>query len=163
MDTSLLATRRPDAQPDEHTRVGADDIAAEPPRPETMTRVRRPGRLRRWGTRVLAVVGVLALIGVATGAVADFRDFDRTSGGYEAPYTGWSGTPVDWQAGIVTETGFIKPGHILDVHLDCTSGMVSFGAFGTGATADWRAVSPRAIAVHKPREACRAEGFAPQF
>ncbi|MGL4742835.1 MAG: hypothetical protein ACRCXL_00395 [Dermatophilaceae bacterium] len=164
MDTSSLTAGRLYAGSDEHARrVDANDADVAPPRAETAADLRRPGRLRRWGTRTLAGVGALALVGVGVGAVADFRDFDRTSGGYEAPYTGWTGTPVDWQAGITTETGFIKPGHVLDVHLDCTSGMVSFGTFGTGLTVDWRTVSPRAIAVHKPREACRAQGFTPQF
>lgn len=32
-----------------------------------------------------------------------------------------------------------------------------------GITIDFRKVSPRAIAVHQPREACRAEGFTPRF
>lgn len=122
---------------------------------------RRLDRSRRWGVRALAVVGAVALGGTAVGAVSDFRDFDRTSGGYEAPYTGWTGTPIDWAAGGVTTTGFHKPGSVIDVDLDCTTGMVSFSAFG--ASVEWREVSDRAIAVHKPREACTEAGFTPQF
>ncbi len=103
----------------------------------------------------------MALTGTAVGAVSDVRSFDRTSGGYEAPYTGWTGTPIDWTDGGVTRTGFYKAGAVVDTALDCTTGMVTFHAFG--ASYDWRPVSERAIAVHRPREACAAAGFTPRF
>jgi hypothetical protein len=110
---------------------------------------------------VLAAVGVIAVVGLALGLIADVDGFDRTRGGYEPPYTGWTGTPIDWSAGGVTATGFVLPGYVTDLRLDCTSGMISVEAFG--AVLDIRVVSDRAIAVHRPREACEAEGFDPAF
>lgn len=123
---------------------------------------RRPlERTRRWITRSFAVVGVLAVVGVSAGVVNDYLDFDRTSGGYEAPYTGWTGTPIDWSVGSVSATGIHKDGTIVDIDVNCTTGMVSFSAFGQSV--DWRKLSARAIAIHKPREACQDAGFSPEF
>lgn len=127
---------------------------------DTLSR-RRLDRTRRWGTRILAAIGALAVVGTGAGVVRDVLDFDNTTGGYEAPYTGWTGTPIDWAAGGITRTGFHKPGSVVDVDLDCTTGMVTFTAFGLSY--DWRQVSDRAIAVHRPREACTAAGFTPRF
>lgn len=129
--------------------------------PATTAAPRRLDRARRWGVRTLAAIGAVAVVGTGVGVVGDVLAFDRTSGGYEAPYTGWTGTPIDWAAGGVTATGFHKPGTVVDVDLDCTTGMITFSAFG--ASYDWRQVSERAIAVHQPREACTDAGFAPRF
>lgn len=109
----------------------------------------------------LAIIGAVAILGGSIGVIFDYQDFDRTSGGYDAPYTDWTGTPIDWNAGAVTSDGFYKPGRVIDVSLNCTSGMVTFHAFGFAQ--DWRKVSPRAIAIHQPRQACEAADFEPQF
>lgn len=115
----------------------------------------------RWTTRVLAVVGALALVVTVVGAGLDLREFDRTRGGYEPPYEGWTGTPIDFSAGAVTSTGFLDPGRVLSTTLDCTTGMIAMVVLGVGT--DYRVVSPRAIAVHRPREACVEAGFDPRF
>lgn len=124
---------------------------------------RRPrlAAVRRWTTRVLATIGAVGLIGLAVGLVADYRSFDGTRGGYEPPYTGWTGTPIDWDAADVTDEGFRKQGYVMDVAVDCTTGLITFELFG--ASYDWRPFSGRALAVHQPREACAAAGFSPRF
>ncbi|MDN3523556.1 hypothetical protein [Halomonas ramblicola] len=40
--------------------------------------------------KVLALFGALML-----GVIADIRSFDETRGGYEPPYTGFTGEPID--------------------------------------------------------------------
>lgn len=128
--------------------------------PSTSER-RLRGRVARLVASVLAVVGALAISAGVAGFVSDGLQFDRTSGGTEAPYTDWTGTPVDWSAADVTDTGFRQPGRIVSFAANCTTGMVSFEAFGF--TYDWQQFSPRALVVHRPREACVAAGFTPQF
>ncbi len=98
---------------------------------------------------------------VAAGAIADFRSFDRTKGGYDPPYTGYTGEPTDWSEGTVTAEGFFRDGYVLDVYANCASGMITFGLLGMKIP--FRKFSPRAIAVHKPREACAEQGFTPVF
>ena len=115
----------------------------------------------RWGVRVLAVIGALSLVVTLVAATLDVREFDRTRGGYDPPYEGWTGTPIDWDAGAVSATGFLDPGRVIDTELDCTSGMIT--AVVLGVSIDFRVVSPRAIAVHRPREACVDAGFSPEF
>jgi len=124
---------------------------------------RRPrlARLGRWTRDVLAVAGALALLVTLVAAVLDVRAFDQTRGGYEPPYEDWTGTPIDWTAGAVTSTGFLNPGRVVDTQLDCTTGMLGFSVLGVSV--DYRVVSARAVAVHRPREACTDVGFDPQF
>jgi hypothetical protein len=113
------------------------------------------------------VVGAFAALGLALaaflvgGVIADGLSFDRTSGAYEPPYTGYAGEPIDWKAAHVTEEGFFKDGYVVDLYVDCTAGMVSFEVYG--GRWDWRELSGRALVVHEPAEACRSEGFTPGF
>jgi hypothetical protein len=118
-------------------------------------------RARRWTVRVLAGIGLIAIVGTGLGAARDISQFDRTTGGYDPPYTGWTGTPVDWTTTAQTSTGFYKAGDVIDFEVNCTTGMVTFHALGM--TYHWRPLSPRAIAVHRPREACTTAGFTPTF
>ena len=136
---------------------------------ETTTRANGGGP-EKWGrlTRVrplavgtLAVVGLVLAALLVGGVIADGLSFDRTSGGYEPPYTGYTGEPIDWEAAHVTEEGFFKDGYVLDLYVDCTTGMVSFEAYGRRW--DWRELSGRALVVHRPAEACESEGFRPDF
>jgi len=115
----------------------------------------------RWTIRALALVGALALVLTGLGAADDLQEFDQTRGGYDPPYEGWTGTPIDWSAGAVTSTGYLNPGRIVSTTMDCTSGMLTFVVLGVEL--DYRVVSGRALAVHKPREACADAGFDPQF
>lgn len=110
-----------------------------------------------------AVLGLVLSLAVVTGLVLDIASFDRTSGGYEPPYTDYTGEPIDWDnETYVTNTGMVGTGYVLDIHVDCTNGMISFEVLSV-ATVNYRELSDRAIAVHGPREACQERGFEPQF
>lgn len=119
---------------------------------------RRPWRVLVNGFAVLGVVLTGLLI---AGLVADGLSFDRTQGGNEPPYTDYTGEPIDWSATYVTDEGFFKDGYVLDLYVNCTTGMVTFEVFQQDW--NWRELSGRALVVHKPAEACRAAGFEPEF
>lgn len=95
------------------------------------------------------------------GIALDVSDFDKTRGGYEAPYTEFTGDPVNWLLMDKTQTGLVKRGHIINVHVNGTSGMISFEVFRQSV--NFRPFSERALIVHRPREALMAMGFRPQF
>jgi hypothetical protein len=118
-------------------------------------------KLKYVAVRAFAVVGIAATGSFAGGLASDLRAFDRTRGGYELPYTGYTGTPTDWSVADNTRSGMAYRGRILNVLVDCTTGMISFQWFGLEKP--FRKFSPRALVVHKPREACRERGFEPQF
>jgi hypothetical protein len=135
---------------------------------ETTTRAdKKPGRAgwsaraRRLAVGTLAVLGFVLMALILGGLVADVLSFDRTSGGYEPPYANYTGEPIDWRAAHVTGEGFFKDGYVLDLYVDCTTGMVSFEVYGQRW--DWRELSGRALVVHRPAEACRTENFTPEF
>ena len=109
----------------------------------------------------LAAVGGLAITLFVVGFWLDFQDFDRTSGGYEPPYEGVVGEPIDWFALDRTPTGLVKRGYVLNTLVDGTSGMISFEVYGL--VIPFRIMSERALVVHKPREAFKALGFEPEF
>lgn len=135
-----------------------------PAEPSAAAKAKRSGPFRpvfRGIVNVFAVLGVLALGITATGLAIDVSNFDRTSGGYEPPFEGWTGTPIDWQAGSVTAEGFRQTGLVVDTLLNCTTGMISVESFGIEV--NFRILSERALVVHKPVEACEAEGFTPDF
>ena len=78
----------------------------------------------------------------------------------ELRYAG-TGTPIDWNAGDMNADGFVRRGRVLNTLLNCTNGIISFQVYGMQI--NFRKISERAIKVHKPREACIASGFAPEF
>jgi hypothetical protein len=120
--------------------------------------------LRQWRTALLlgsGIVLVLLVILLGVGVYLDYRNFDRTSGGYDPPYTDWTGTPIDWTATETTGEGFRQNGRIIRSRLNCTTGMITFEV--ATVSFDYRVVSPRAIAVHRPREDCQEAGFSPRF
>lgn len=108
-----------------------------------------------------AMLGLAALVMVAVGLWLDISDFDNTNGGYEAPYEGVTGEPVDWSAMDRTPTGIAKRGYVLNVLVNGRTGMISFELFGRSIP--FRPFSERALVVHKPREAFVAMGFEPEF
>lgn len=110
---------------------------------------------------LLANVGALTILYLALGTFLDVRGFDQTKGGYSAPFTGWTGEPVDWGSLDRTTDGVVKRGYVLDVFVNMTTGMITFGVLGLRF--DWRTLSDRALVVHKPREAALAMGFQPLF
>ena len=103
----------------------------------------------------------LALAAFAGALAVDVSNVDNTRGGYEPPYEGWTGTPIDWSAGEATDEGFARKGLVLETRVNCATGMLS-GVI-LGMEIEYRKVSPRAIKVHKPREACVERGFSPEF
>lgn len=135
------------------TTTRADGVAAR--------RVGWLARARSIVVRAFAALGFVLAALLVGGLVADSLSFDRTSGGYEPPYTGYTGEPIDWETTHVTEEGFFKDGYVLDLYVNCTTGMVSFEVYGQRR--DWRELSGRALVVHKPAEACEKEGFRPDF
>lgn len=118
-------------------------------------------KVRRAARYGLTGFGALALLLFVVGLAVDYRNFDRTSGGYDAPYTDYRGEPIDWSTAHITSNGMLRTGYVLNTYVDCSSGMVSFEVYGQ--TFNWRELSPRALAVHQPAEACRELGFEPWF
>lgn len=114
-----------------------------------------------YAMRAFAICGVLLMTLLIAGIVQDAGSFDRTRGGYEPPYVGYTGHPTDWSALDLTASGMAWRGRVVNLLVDCTSGMMHFEFYGLAIP--FRAFSPRAIAVHKPREACVERGFVPRF
>ncbi len=119
-----------------------------------------PAGPRRTKLAFIAVAALLIAM-AAAGIVADVSSFDRTRGGYEPPYTDYTGEPVDWTTVETTPSGMRKTGYVMDVTVDCTSGMMHIDV--VGVVIPFRKFSPRALVVHKPREACLERGFMPEF
>jgi hypothetical protein len=121
--------------------------------------------LRARATRILgqglAAVGAVLLALLVVGVALDVAAFDRTRGGYEPPYTGYTGTPIDWDSLDLTATGMARRGRVINVLVDCTSGMMHLEIYGVRVP--FRTFSERAMVVHQPREACERRGFTPRF
>jgi hypothetical protein len=111
--------------------------------------------------RVFFALGV-ALSGVlATGFFLDLSSGDQTRGAYEPPYVGYTGTPINWRVADQTLKGMARRGYVTTMLVNCTTGMISIEIFKQEI--EFRVFSPRAIAIHKPREACNERGFEPRF
>lgn len=117
--------------------------------------------IRKIMVRGFAAAGVAAILLVGTGLVLDARAIDSTRGGYEPPYTDYTGTPFDWSRADRSSDGLVYRGRIVNVLLDCTTGMMTLEVFGAGIP--WRKPSPRALVVHQPHKACADRGFQPEF
>lgn len=115
----------------------------------------------RYVERSFAVLGAALAALIVAGLVLDVQALDQTRGGYEPPYTDYTGMPIDWDALDVTATGMAYRGRVVNILVNCTSGMMSFEIFK--AEIPFRKFSPRALVVHRPREACEQRGFAPEF
>lgn len=98
---------------------------------------------------------------LTTSIVLDYQEFDPTKGGYEPPYDDFTGEPIDWSKADLTATGLAKRGRVVNVLINGTTGMISFQTFGQ--TFEWQKFSPRALAVHKPKQALIERGFTPEF
>ena len=119
-------------------------------------------RLRPALVRGFMVFGIVLTALLVAGTAADGLGFDRTRGGYEPTYTDYTGEPIDWEReAYVTQEGFFKDGYVIDLYVNCRTGMIGFDVFEQRW--DWREFSGRALAVHKPREACERAGFDPEF
>lgn len=111
--------------------------------------------------RTFFALGVLLTGVFVTGFFLDLSSFDQTRGGYEPPYVGYTGTPTDWSLADRTQKGMARRGYVTTFLVNCSTGMMSVEIFKQEI--EFRVFSPRAIAVHKPREACRERGFEPMF
>lgn len=118
-------------------------------------------RLKKIAMTGFMVIGVVSFFLIVIGLYLDISRFDETSGGYEPPYENYTGEPIDFAALDQSNEGIIGRGYIMDFHLNCTTGMISFELYNQNI--DYRVVSERAIVVHKPREACMERGFSPEF
>jgi len=128
----------------------------------TAPKSRRAWRSFRRGTvRTFAVIGAASVAFTIVGGAYDISNFDHTRGGYTAPYTDYTGTPINWNSGDVTPVGFRRPGIVINTNLNCDTGMISFTIWGM--TFNYRTLSQRALVVHKPIQACEAHGFHPHF
>ena len=55
---------------------------------------------------------------------------DHTKGGYELPYVGVTGDPIDWDSMDLTSTGLVRRGYVLNFLVNGTTGMISLELFG---------------------------------
>ena len=108
-----------------------------------------------------AVIGFAVTVLFCLALYLDIRAMDRTKGGYQAPYTGVTGETLDWEGMDLTASGVVRRGYVLNFIVNATSGMISLQLLGVEFEA--RKLSPRAIAVHQPREAFIRLGFTPEF
>lgn len=110
---------------------------------------------------IFATIGVSLTLLIAIGLYLDVKEMDHTKGGYEAPFVGVTGAPIDWDSMEMSSTGLVRRGYVVDFLVNGTTGMISLEIFGIRFEA--RKLSERAIVVHKPREAFIRRGFKPQF
>ncbi|WP_424946321.1 hypothetical protein [Candidatus Spongiihabitans sp.] len=110
---------------------------------------------------IFAIIGIALVALISIGLYLDIKEMDRTEGGYEAPFVGETGEPIDWDSMDLSSTGLVRRGYVVDFLVNGTTGMISLEMFGIKFEA--RKLSERAIVVHKPREAFIRRGFKPQF
>ena len=109
----------------------------------------------------LSGIGLLSIVLLLVGFWLDFQEFDPTRGGYEPPYEGVVGDPIDWFSADRTPTGLARRGRVVNTLVNGTTGMISFEIYGLEIP--FRPLSDRALVVHRPREAFIELGFDPQF
>lgn len=110
---------------------------------------------------IFQVLGIVLTLVLLFGVFVDLMTFDQTKGGHTAPYDDVLGEPVDFEALDETPSGLVHRGMVADIHLDCTTGMLTFEILGMDKV--FRKVSDRELHVHKPRTACLEHGFIPKF
>jgi hypothetical protein len=120
----------------------------------------RPKRLsfRRGFIGFFALTGLATVVSLLVAVVIGVQDADRTNGGYEYPYQGWTGTPIDYPSWYLSEKGLFLPGPIVDQDLNCTTGQLTLKVFGI-IDIEFRPLSDRAKVIHQPQVACRDKGF----
>ena len=132
--------------------VTTTDRAAPAPAPA------RPGeRILAGLTRLFALIGLALVVAIGGAGLNDILSTDRTSGGYEPPYTGYTGTPIQADEVALEGDTIVIRGNVVDSEISCRSGMWVFDVLGVDIP--YRTVSPRALAVHRPQAFCRTGGF----
>jgi hypothetical protein len=114
-------------------------------------------RLRRTFIATLAAVGLVVPAYLVGAAASDIASTDQTSGGYVAPYTDFTGTPIQPDQTAVEGDQLIIRGRVLDSEISCRTGLWVFDIVGFDIP--YRPVSERALVVHRPQDVCRVAGF----
>lgn len=130
----------------------APNHAASAPGP-----ARPGGRFLAGLTRLFALIGLALVVAIVGVGVNDILSTDRTRGGYEPPYTGYTGTPIQADEVALEGDTIVIRGAVVDSEISCRSGMWVFDLLGVDIP--YRTVSPRALAIHRPQEFCRTGGF----
>ena len=107
-----------------------------------------------------SLIGTLTILALVLGLFLDVKSADNTQGGYEHPFEGWSGTPIDFSVMSQTKEGLFKKGYVVDQLFNCNTGLITWEVFGV-IKGEFRLFSERAIVVHKPQDECKARGFNP--
>ena len=107
---------------------------------------------------IFSTIGVLAMSALVPGLIADIRGAYNTDGGYDYPFSGWSGTTIDFSSMYQANNGLYKNGYVIDQHFNCKTGMISWQLLGV-VEGDFRTFSERSIVVHKPQDECKDRGF----
>ncbi len=102
---------------------------------------------------IFTYFSVLITIVILIGAYRDYQDFSPAD-------FGESGNEQN-QDLFATGTGIVQRGRVMDHQLDCSKGMIYIELYQFRIP--FRKVSSTGIDMEKPREACRARGFAPTF
>lgn len=105
----------------------------------------------------LACIGLIGSLYIIGAALNDIGGFDRTRGGYEPPYTGYTGTPIQRDEIALEGELVVMRGRVIDSEMSCTTGAWSFNLLGFSIP--YRTVSERALVVHQPQAFCRENGF----
>jgi hypothetical protein len=118
-----------------------------------------PANKNGWIITCAMIVSILALTSIF---IYDIQQFDGTKGGYTYPYSDYTGTPYDFTKFEVNSVGLRNAnGIVIEFQINCTTGMIT-GFLGPIAI-DYRVLSERDIAIHKPQIACKENGFTPQW
>lgn len=107
--------------------------------------------------RIFATIGVLFTVYLGSALTIDIGNLDRTRGGYEAPFNHFTGEPLRFEDVVHTAEGGLIRGRVLDSLVSCETGAWRFELFGFGF--EYRGVSERALAIHRPQVLCRERGF----
>jgi len=115
-------------------------------------------RIMRAGTYLMAAIGLVFSLWFVVNTASEVSTIDQTSGGYEYPFEGWSGTPIDYNAWYATSDGLFSDGRAADLHINCTTGRLTISVLST-IDVPFRDFSDRAKVVHQPQMTCRERGF----
>ncbi len=110
-------------------------------------------RVLRGVVYLFALVGAVLTLYLGSALALDAGNLDRTRGGYEPPYTGYTGEPLRFDEVALTAEGGVMRGRVLDSLIDCRTGGWRFDILGF--VIDYRGVSERALVVHQPQVLCR--------
>jgi hypothetical protein len=107
---------------------------------------------------IFSALGILTFLALVLGLVTDIRSADTTRGGYDYPFTGWSGKTIDFSVMYQTNDGLYKSVYVIEQFFNCHTGMISWRVLGV-IKGEFRKFSERAIVVHKPQDECKTRGF----